>query len=253
LAGVVRGFRSKYRVVLEAFVGRILDVVEPNRRIELVISIDSTEVRIALRSRYELLVFEEVFLHRDYDISYRTHSPKVLVDIGANVGLAALFFADRFPTATIHAVEPDPCTYQRLCEDTAAFPNIKTHCIAIAPESGSVRLHRDGHRSASSSLLERDGMSGEVEVMCKSLRDFVADIGTIDLVKFDIEGVEWEVFRAADAVTISNLPELVGEIHFDLIPVDDKTFYGIFSDLGFSIIREKIAPQRELAHIIAMR
>jgi len=253
LAGAVQGFRSKVRVVVEAFLGRLLDGFWSHREITLVISIGSRAVRTVLNGRYELLVFEEVFLNREYDVSYKKQSPKVVIDLGANVGLTSLFFADRFPEATIHAVEPDPRTYARLCRNTDSFPNIKTHCIAIGAESGKARLHRDRQRSASSSLLARDTLGASTEVVCESLDKFLAGIKTIDIMKFDIEGAEWDVFNAASSKTLARLPELIGEVHFDLIPVGGETFYKLFSDAGFSIDRKKTAPRRELAHIVSNR
>ena len=34
--------------------------------------------------------------------------PAVIVDVGANIGMASIYFADRFPSASIYAFEPMP-------------------------------------------------------------------------------------------------------------------------------------------------
>ena len=46
----------------------------------------------------------------------------VIMDGGANVGYAALYFAHAFPDATIIAVEPNPETFRILQENCAAIP-----------------------------------------------------------------------------------------------------------------------------------
>ena len=57
--------------------------------------------------------------------SARGHTP-VIIDGGANVGYAALHFAERFPQATIIAVEPNPETFEILKANCARHSQIRT-------------------------------------------------------------------------------------------------------------------------------
>src|SRR5438034_61021 len=50
--------------------------------------------------------FEEVFVDRHYEIPFADFSPRTILDLGANIGFASVFFAARWPRARILAVEP---------------------------------------------------------------------------------------------------------------------------------------------------
>jgi hypothetical protein len=54
----------------------------------------------------DLLTMREVFLDRDYDFPVRDNV-KYIVDAGANIGLASIFFANKYPDAKIIAIEPE--------------------------------------------------------------------------------------------------------------------------------------------------
>jgi FkbM family methyltransferase len=43
-------------------------------------------------------------------------NPKIIVDAGANIGMASICFARRYPLATIITIEPDHRTSQRFLE-----------------------------------------------------------------------------------------------------------------------------------------
>src|SRR5262245_55671701 len=49
-------------------------------------------------------VLKQVLLDRHYDFSL-PQDPKIIVDVGANIGLSAVFFANKYPNATVFALE----------------------------------------------------------------------------------------------------------------------------------------------------
>ena len=52
--------------------------------------------------------------------------PEVVLDAGANTGIAASLFATLFPKAVIVAVEPDPDNFRVLQLNAARFSNVHT-------------------------------------------------------------------------------------------------------------------------------
>jgi FkbM family methyltransferase len=70
--------------------------------------------------------------------------PPVIIDAGANVGLCAVFYANRFPDARIIAIEPEPSNYEMLKKNTAPYPNITTVHAALWKENGPLRLFDTG-------------------------------------------------------------------------------------------------------------
>src|SRR5689334_12581239 len=65
----------------------------------------SKEVLLRLGTT-DVAAFEHVFIQKEYDLLLATE-PSVIIDAGANVGMSAVYFAQRYPGAKIIAVEPD--------------------------------------------------------------------------------------------------------------------------------------------------
>jgi FkbM family methyltransferase len=71
----------------------------------------------------DIPVFKQIFIDHAYDFRVETQ-PEVIVDAGANIGLASIYFANRYPYAKIIAVEPEQSNYELLEDNTAPYPNI---------------------------------------------------------------------------------------------------------------------------------
>src|ERR1044072_1409832 len=75
---------------------------------------------IELRSHTsDILVFREVFLFKSYDVPL--NDIKIIVDGGANVGLASIFFKQKFPDCEVYSIEPDSSNFKLL----------ETHVVGI--------------------------------------------------------------------------------------------------------------------------
>jgi FkbM family methyltransferase len=104
-------------------------------------------------------LFQQMFGHSHYDLrSFARHSDierryseiletnkrPLIVDAGANVGLSALYWRDRYPQAAIIAIEPEPGNFaelqRRMAGDELCF------CLnaAIANFNGAVQLEDPG-------------------------------------------------------------------------------------------------------------
>jgi FkbM family methyltransferase len=160
-------------------------------------------------------------------------SPRI-VDLGAHVGAATLFFLQRFPAATVLALEPDPQNAALLrrtieanglhgqCELRQAAAGVAAGNATIEGFSLLAHLARDGSEEAVDQLpvlrkYQAGADSAPVEVV-----DVVPLIGGADLVKMDIEGSEWPIledprFRA------SGISAVVVEYHPQGAPEADTT------------------------------
>jgi FkbM family methyltransferase len=153
------------------------------------------EARILVRGRsVDLAVFREVYLRGSYDVRCKT--PKTILDAGANIGTASVFFAIRFPQAKIVAVEPEKSNLEMLRQNTAPYPNISVIEGAVWSERTKLRLKNPSAIKVSI-RVEESLLSGDVEAY--SIEDLakLAGISSFDLLKIDIEGAEREVFDRA--------------------------------------------------------
>ena len=185
-------------------------------------------------------VLNEVFVRQEYAVPV-SPPPRTIVDVGGNVGYAALFFAARFPDATVHTIEPDPENYARLERNTKRVARIRPANCALGDTRGSLRFFRSVHSGMSSSLVPRPGAIA-TEVTGTTLDDFLAErgIATVDLLKFDVEGAELRLFRGSRS--LSAIRAIVGEVHEDLQGVSLEEFLALLPD--FSIEVRKTKPQR---------
>jgi FkbM family methyltransferase len=179
-------------------------------------------VRIALSTRFELETLLWVFRDREYDLP-GVEAADVVVDLGANTGLSALWYRARYPAARIHAVEPDPAAVRDLRANLAGIPGVEIHPFAVAGESGSVALHHCEDTWASS-LLPVDYADATVSVAAVSLDDLLGGVGAerISILKLNVEGAEWDVLR--HATSLDRVDNIVGEFHDDLVPVSWSRF-----------------------------
>lgn len=69
--------------------------------------IGEATISVRCNAGSDAFIFSEVFEHRYYDFDLPM-TPKAILDLGANTGLTALFFARKYPTAKLACVEPVP-------------------------------------------------------------------------------------------------------------------------------------------------
>lgn len=178
----------KRRLRIRAELGLRLRWRGPRSTVEAVISVAS-----------ELRVIREVFVNGEYDLP--AVSPRVILDLGSNVGLSVLYFHDRYPEAKIIAVEPDGRAFARLQRNVGALPNVHLLRAAATGVDGPVSLH-SSWQSWSSSLFDRPDTYDVEEVDGRTLDSILATFGEerADIVKLDVEGAEPAILAGSAAV-----------------------------------------------------
>jgi FkbM family methyltransferase len=116
----------------------------------------------------------------------------LIVDAGANIGAASLWFHRDFPEAEILAVEPDPANFALLRENVAALPTIRPLRAALGGHPGKVSVSSEGE-SWGLQTTRDDGGDTDI-VTIGQLFDGEGEGRIPFLVKIDIEGFEADVF-----------------------------------------------------------
>jgi FkbM family methyltransferase len=130
-------------------------------------------------------------------------TPKVIVDVGANIGLSTIFYANRFPSARIIAIEPHPFNYEMLKKNTALYPNVTTMRAALWKENRELNIFDPGGGNTTFRTGDNRGVSGAEgagSVAGITLDKLMADyeLPRVDFMKIDVEGAEKEIFAHAD-------------------------------------------------------
>ncbi len=173
----------------------------------------SGTIRLRLRDRSDLEALLHVFVREEYALPEGLE-PRVIVDLGANIGLASLYFADRHPQAEIHAFEPDPRSYARLCANVREHPRIRAYPCALSERPGPVAFtSHAAHLCSALASRRQDGR--RITVPGRDLESLLALVARpVDVLKFDIEGAEVFLFRRPEL--LSRVGYLLGEVHPDL-------------------------------------
>ena len=152
---------------------------------------------VRLYSRHDLLTVNEIFCRLDYG----TDAPALVVDVGANIGLAALFWLTRRPDSRVWCYEPNPENIPRLQRTLAGFEDrYELVEAAIGPLAAQARFTFDPS-GRYGRLSQIQDLGAEVEVSVLGLRDELARIEgqegrEIELVKIDTEGSEPELIAS---------------------------------------------------------
>lgn len=169
--------------------------------------------------------FEQVFVDRAYELHRPLQRPALLVDAGANVGYASVYLAQRYPDATVIALEPEPTNFALLRQNTRPYPNVRPMQAALWSAKTRLDIANPGDEKNSIRVREAARGAGDVETL--TVPDVLALAGRkrIDLLKIDIEGAEKELFEAADTTWLGRVDHLVIELHDWMRPGCSAAFY----------------------------
>lgn len=213
-------FSQHYRRAGARGVLRALHAKVVRRPLELAVRVPGSPHRLSVRLRSsDLWTFDEIFDRREYDLPLPPE-PRTIIDAGANIGLAAVYFAIRFPGARILALEPEARNYDLLCRNVAPYPHVEPLRAALWHEASTLDLtdpgegewaYRAGGDAPAGAVLTR--------VPAFSVADLMRDRGwdRIDVLKVDIEGAEREVFAHA-AAWVDDVDAIIVELHEAIAP-----------------------------------
>ncbi len=171
-----------------------------------------------------LFLFDEIFLSRCYAFEPGHRSPRIL-DAGANIGMATLWFSLAFPDARITSIEPDPTSFELLKANVEAnlLERVTPIQAALAADSGSIELMIDLDKPGAL-LMSTDArrMRGvPVTVPAIRLSDHVD--GPVDLLKLDVEGAEHEIMNEmASSGALAEVQSIAMEYHHHIDPNVDR-------------------------------
>lgn len=132
---------------------------------------------------------------------------KTVLDVGANMGLSAIWFSMLYPGSRIVAAEPAPQTFALLAENAKHWRGIEPHAVGLHATAGEAPLFLgdvDGMTHSIGHYVHNSGRSTPI-VLEDALAFLQArNIETIDVLKLDTEGCERPILARIQ----SRLPEI---------------------------------------------
>lgn len=190
------------------------------------------------RDTTDLATFEQVFCNHDYNLrrlarwtdivaTYerlsREGSPLIL-DLGANVGLATVQFRSQWPKSFVVSVEPDDANFAILRRNVEPLGNTLPVHAAVAATDGFARIV-DPAAAAWAKQTELTAESTgtravSVATLLEEARKRQPDCQPF-LCKVDIEGFEANLF-SANTEWVAQFPLIVIELHDWMLPGQGK-------------------------------
>lgn len=197
-------------------------------------------------------LFHRIFLRDEYRVDrFPPGTWECVVDLGGNVGLFAV--RSSLIARRVITCEPFPGNQAPLARNLEGRGNVTIVSAAVSGEAGTCRLYRptQENRSAIQSAfmdMEEGAFRSEAfdDVPAVTLDQLFDrhDIEVCDLVKIDVEGMEYEILNAAGDETFSRIRRIHGEYH-DVNENDPRTridaFSGFLRSKGFGV---EVVPHR---------
>lgn len=158
-------------------------------------------------------IFNQVFAELQYkwkDIEQL--KPAVIVDAGANIGLAAVYFANLFPQSNIYCIEPVTANFNLLKKNTAGYKNIQQLQAAVWYKNELLQIENPQGFSAGLTLNTATASTGIQGYSIDELMNLL-QIEHIDILKMDVEGAEKEIFGQGSTEWLKKVDILVIELH----------------------------------------
>jgi FkbM family methyltransferase len=172
-------------------------------------------------------IFYQIFLKNECEQVFEIEPARIL-DCGAHIGCAAVYFARRFPKAEIVCIEPEPGNFALLQQNTAPYSQIRCVFGALTARGGE-RVRIANPEGPTYHYRVQSSSAGEI--MSHSIEDLMSQSSWshVDLLKLDIEGSERDVL-AESRNWLKDIDVLVVELHDDIVPGCSKALYSALPD-----------------------
>ena len=182
----------------------------------------------------DLECLKKVFVYGDYRLPF-DQFPPLIVDAGANIGMATLYFAHQYPLAQIVAIEPEPSNFEMLQRNCSGLPNVILLQGALWSSNSPLEIEDLTVEAWMFKVTEQTGEHGAVGVAAITILDILKRVGAqhIDLLKLDIEGAELKLFSDGADEWIDRVRMIAIELHDRFLPGCAQAFYSVLASRKF--------------------
>ena len=166
----------------------------------------------------DLMVFNQIFVEREYRCLDDVVDASFIIDCGANVGYSSAYLLSRYPKARLVAIEPENSNFEMLRRNTAPYGDrVRLLRAAVWFRSADLVIEKNASPAGMEwAFSVREAQAGETpDAIAVDLTTVWREAGCprISILKMDIEGSETAVFEALDKPWLAAVENIVVELH----------------------------------------
>jgi FkbM family methyltransferase len=121
-----------------------------------------------------------------------------VLDIGANIGFYTVLLARLVGSkGRVFSFEPDPENFRHLVSCTRNYPQVVTEQCAVGSKSGTITLYHSRFMNVDHRTYQCNDDRIPVQVQCITIDEYIPKDLTIDFIKLDVQGYEYNVLLGA--------------------------------------------------------
>lgn len=174
-------------------------------------------IKVMLRvNSTDLMAFTHVWLLGEYNKpGFEINDNDIIIDIGAHIGLFALFASQFCKNGKVYCFEPVKENFDLLLSNLRLnkINNVKPYNIAVSNQVGSVTIYLNEDEAGHS--MHITGIKS-IRVESDSLKNIIDSnkLEKCDLVKMDCEGEEYNIINLLPPDYFNKINKLCIEYHF---------------------------------------
>jgi FkbM family methyltransferase len=134
-----------------------------------------------------------------------------VLDIGACHGVLSMAAARR-GAETVFAIEPNTNNFMSLMQNVRQRAAIYPICAAVGPVSGEIVKIRSAGNAGQSGMVYLEGYPVVCATVTIGINELLAQFRP-DYIKVDVEGAEWDIFRALEPGMLDGVAHFDVELH----------------------------------------
>ncbi len=169
----------------------------------------------------------------------------IVLDVGAHVGLFAVYVGLRHPEVLVHAFEPFPANFELLRENVERnrVSNVRLHNFGISGDGRLLKMATDPENSGGATCHSLTLADRPADMIPSATLDAVFDalgLESCKLLKIDCEGSEYEILLTTRS--LEKVEYLSGEFHYNnLLLTQGHTPQGLLRHCAKYIEPSKLA------------
>lgn len=190
------------------------------------------------RPTSDILTFGQVFLNQEYAYPL-AFDPEFIIDCGANIGLASVYFKNRHPNAFIVSIEPEESNFKLLQRNVSGYSKMECIQSGVWNKNAILKVEDELNLGHWGFVCKEVAVEGPNTVRAVSVKEIMHrhHFPRIDILKIDVEGAELELFSSGYEEWLPLTRVIMIELHDRFRKGCSKSFFSALVKYDFSVFQ----------------